>query len=192
MIASSTLPLCPFAPPQRLLQHLAAVQRKASGLLASPQSAPHWSSQSLQHLRMNRPFFSLHGFIHHQACTMLSRLAFYKLHTQGLATLSVPLALAHPGEPLSVPNTLGIRPSKLYSFPVVDSSLSKKSLRSCALLQNFRSYSRITQNLVPTLQRLTPTEKAVLLTAPQRVRLGRSLLLSWAFQPPRSSPKTYP
>jgi hypothetical protein len=114
------------------------------------------------------------------------------LRTQGLATLSALSAHADPGEPLSVPNTLGIRPSELSSFSVVDFSLSKKSLRSCAFLQNPQSYNLQTKNLVPALQRLAPTEKAVLLTAPQRVRLGRSQMLSWALRPPRPAPKTYP
>jgi hypothetical protein len=75
---------------------------------------------------------------------------------------------------------------------VVDLFLSKKSLRSCAFLQNLQPYDLHAKNLVPALQRLAPTEKAVLLTAPQRVRLGRSLMLSWALRPPRPAPKTYP
>jgi hypothetical protein len=114
------------------------------------------------------------------------------LRTQGLATLSALSAHADPGEPLSAPNTLGIRPSELSSFSVVDFFLSKKSLRSCAFLQNLQPYDVHAKNLVPALQRLKPTEKAVLLTAPQRVRLGRSRMLSWALRPPRLAPTTYP
>jgi hypothetical protein len=72
-----------------------------------------------------------------------------------------------PGKPLSVPNTLGLRPSKLFSSPMIDSPF-RINLSAPAL-----SYKTLS-DLVSALQRLTPTGKAVpLLLLPRGlVRVG--------------------
>ena len=62
----------------------------------------------------------------------------------------------HPWESLSIPNTHGIRPSKLLSFSVVEKS---SRIFLSALAFPYKTLS----GLVPTLQRLDPTKKAVLL-----------------------------
>jgi len=89
------------------------------------------------------------------------------------------LQLSQPRKPLSAPNALGLRPSKLFSSQVIEEGFPSP-LRSCASLQNL-------SGLVPTLQRFPPTRKAVPLLAPQCFTSGRGLLLSWAFQPLRLS-----
>lgn len=72
-----------------------------------------------------------------------------------------------PWKPLSVPNARGLRPTKLSSSPMIDSP-SRANLSAPAL-----SYETLS-DLVPTLQRLTPTGKAVLLLLPPRglIRVG--------------------
>jgi hypothetical protein len=79
-----------------------------------------------------------------------------KSHTQGLATLSVVSAHSEPRKPLSVPNALRLRPSKPCSFLMIRSP-SRMTLSVHAL-----SYKTLS-DLIPALQRLTPTRKAVLL-----------------------------
>lgn len=77
----------------------------------------------------------------------------------------------HPGGPLSAPNALGLRSSELSSSPEIEEFLSNSPLRSDVLLRNCFS-------LVSTFQRLALSREAVPLYAPQRIRLGRDLLLS--------------
>ena len=81
----------------------------------------------------------------------------WKSHPQGLATLSMMSAPSDPGKSLSTPNTPGVRPSKPYSSPVIEKSLSN-SPAAPAL-----SYKTL-PDFVPVLQRFPPTEKAVSLT----------------------------
>jgi len=64
------------------------------------------------------------------------------------------VSLRKPVKPLSAPNALGLRPSKLCSFPMIEVS-SRKPLSAPAL-----PYETLA-DLVPTLQRLPPTGKAV-------------------------------
>jgi hypothetical protein len=72
----------------------------------------------------------------------------------------------NPGKPLSAPNTPGVRPSKRCSFSVIERP-SRISLSALAL-----PYKTL-PDLVPTLQRFHPTEKAVSLIAPEGlVRVG--------------------
>jgi len=77
----------------------------------------------------------------------------------------------HPGGPLSAPNTLGLRSSELSSSPEIEEFLSNSPFRSDVWVRNWFS-------LVSTFQRLALSREAVPLFAPQRIRLGRDLLLS--------------
>jgi hypothetical protein len=77
----------------------------------------------------------------------------------------------HPGGPLSAPNALGLRSSELSSSSEIEEFLSNSSFRSDVCLRNGL-------RLVSTFQRLALPKEAVSLNAPQRIRLGRDLLLS--------------
>lgn len=72
-----------------------------------------------------------------------------------------------PWKPLSVPNAPGLRPSKLSSSPMIDKPF--RIYLSAPALSH-----KTLADLVPTLQRLTPTGKAVPLLLPPRglVRVG--------------------
>jgi len=73
----------------------------------------------------------------------------WKSRPQGLATLSTAFSPFHPRKPLSAPNTPGLRPPKLSSYPMVQSSVSTQSLRSDASPANLTG-------LLPAFQRLSP------------------------------------
>jgi len=77
----------------------------------------------------------------------------------------------HPGEPLSAPNTLGLRSSELCSSPEIEKFLSNFSFRSDVCLRNSVSF-------VLTFQRLALSREAVPLVASQRIRSGRDHVLS--------------
>jgi hypothetical protein len=66
-----------------------------------------------------------------------------------------------PRKPLSVPNALGLRPTKPCSFLMIESP-SRMTLSVHAL-----SHETLT-DLIPALQRLNPTRKAVPLLLPTR------------------------
>jgi hypothetical protein len=134
--------------------------------------APRLSFVSLQHFRMKIPFSSL--LVPRSVQSGLP--ATLKVPYSGFGYPRYGVSTFHPWESLSTPNTLGIRPSKLSSFSVVE-TLSRVFLSAPAL-----SY-KTSSGLVPTLQRVTPTEKAVPLYCPRRTSSGRSRLLSWALGP---------
>lgn len=84
------------------------------------------------------------------------------------------LSDSNPGKRISAPNALGVHPPELSSSPVIERS-SRISLSALAL-----SYKTL-PGLVPTLQRLPPTGKAVLLLllAEGLIRPGAFALLSF-------------
>jgi hypothetical protein len=63
-------------------------------------------------------------------------------------------AFLNPWEPFSAPDTHGVRPSELFSFPVIEKKVSLLFFRSCSSLPNH-------PGLAPELQRFTLTGKAV-------------------------------
>jgi len=77
-----------------------------------------------------------------------------KLHPQGLATLSVVCAIPDPREPLSAPDTLGVRPSEPFSSPMIEGKVSFSLFRSCPFPPNL-------PGLASGLQRLPPIGEAV-------------------------------
>jgi hypothetical protein len=68
-----------------------------------------------------------------------------------------------------------------FSLPSWSTSRFQEVLRSCAFLST-------PVGLIAALQRFAPTKVAGLLFASQRVRSGRSPLLSWVFSPLGYSP----
>jgi hypothetical protein len=96
-----------------------------------------------------------------------------KFRTQGLATLSTAYQLLNPSEASLSPQHSWDSPFRAFLLTCDRSPLTKTPLRPCTPLENH-------SGLLPVLQRLDPTSKAVPLVAPQRFSLGRDLLLSWA------------
>jgi hypothetical protein len=126
------------------------------------------SFATLQHIRIQAPFFSL----------LSKRSKRVAVHLESPALrVWLPFrrcaSASNPWGPLSAPNALGLRPSELCSFKVIGNWLSQFLFRSGAFLPNLIS-------LVPALQRLIPTLKAVSLSAPRGFSSGRDPLLSWA------------
>jgi len=147
------------------------------------QKAPCLSSPALQHVRIQEPFFSLPR--------SRKRLSGIPFHPEGSHS-----GFGYPLCELEVP-----RPSEA-SF---SSQRSWASPFRALLLPGDRSdryrpdlpllrFTTKPPGLVPTLQRVTPTEKAAPLNATQMISPGRGLLLSWDFGasqalPPAKTPK---
>jgi hypothetical protein len=138
---------------------------------------------ALQHFRIGAPFFALPF---REASGSRCR-DFRKYRPQGLATLTTVSAYPRPWGPVSAPNALGLRPTELSSFPVIEQSF--RIILSVPAL----SYKTLS-GLVPALQRLGPTEKAVptrllpegLTRGRAGCSLGPSDLLGFLAPPPMS------
>jgi len=145
--------------------------------------APCLSSPALQHFRIQEPFFS--------PLRSKKRLNGLPFHPEGSHS-----GFGYPLYELEVP-----RPSEA-SFSSQRSWASP--FRALLLLGDRTSryrpdlpllrFTTKPPGLVPTLQRVPPTEKAVPLYATQMISPGRGLLLSWDFGvsqalPPKKTPK---
>jgi len=79
------------------------------------------------------------------------------------------IQLSNPWRPLSAPNALRLRPSKLFSKPMIEEEFP--------LLSPLLRFSKKPFGLLSALQRLTPISSAVPLLATQSISLGRGRLL---------------
>jgi len=104
---------CTLTPPQRFSSSGAASDGVGSGRREPPSKCTSLELRALQHLKVQSPFLVTLGF---PMASVSVYLRSQKSHPQGLATLSAVSAFLNPWEPLSVPDTLGLRSSELFSI----------------------------------------------------------------------------
>jgi hypothetical protein len=133
------------------------------------------SSLTLQHFQIQGPFFSLA-----HSCTRLRSFA--------LLRRSSALRVWLPSRRLQSLSPLGdLLSQHSWASPFRAFLLSHGRIGVSASSSPLRCFPRNPCGLLPALQRLTPMKKAGPLFAPQRVRSGQGLVLSWAFWPLGSS-----